>query len=160
MGGWLQWGIPLVGLAVWILSNLIKNQQDEARRREMRPRPSNPQDADMAQRREPPPRKLDRPRPPLRPQSVPAQDRPRQRSEADSVRSPRRLQPATEQPIVMAQLVLPPATLAINIPPTVSANRKPTKAIQNLHALLKSRNTVATAVLLTEVLGKPRCRRR
>jgi hypothetical protein len=60
----------------------------------------------------------------------------------------------------MAQLVPPPAVELSSPTPTVSANRKPTKAIQNLHALLKNKNTVATAYLLSEVLGKPRCKRK
>lgn len=159
--GWIPF-IPLVALAVWILSNLVKNQQDEARRREMRPRPP---ELDTNQRREPPkearPRRVERPRPPLRPQPVAVQDRPRPRPalEAEPVRLPRRPS-SVEQPVVVAQLVLPPVpAFDVSVTPTVTANRKPTKAIQNMYALLQNRNTVATAFVLMEVLGKPRCKR-
>ena len=163
--GWLNWGIPLVGLAVWILSNLIKNQQDEARRRDLRAKPP----GEEPQRREPPPvprqverpRPVERPRAVARPQPAPVQDRARPRPERAPQPEPARVvrRQAMADQIVVGQLVVPAAVVS-SPAATVSLNRKPTKAIQNLHALLKSQNTLATAFLLTEVIGKPMCKKR
>jgi hypothetical protein len=162
MNNWLAWALPLVALGVWILSNLIKNAQDEARRRDMRPRP-NPEQENSQRREIPPPRKIERPRPPVRQQPVarptPVQERPRPGRQPAPVRVVRRAEMVTDQ-IIVGQLVEQEAAGAPTVSRSnISATRKPNKSVQNMLALLKSKNTLATAFLLTEVFGKPRCKR-
>jgi hypothetical protein len=168
MNNWIGWVIPLIGLAVWILSNLIKNQQDEARRKAARPKLDNADNPDIAnaQRREAPPmreeiirpRRVERARPVLRGQVVPV-DRPR----AEPVRPLRR--PSFIQQIESA--AIPQAIVVVPAPPPTPAepaapratSRAPSKAVQSIHALLKDRKMVAAAIVLKEVLGPPLCKK-
>ena len=160
MNNWLSLVIPLVGLAVWILSNLVKNQQEEARRQAMRPRPNNadnPNTRENFPRREPPvARKVERPRPPVRP--IPPQNKPQ------PIR-PSRRPPLTQSnepaPIPQAIIVVPASspTSAASPTTTTSITRPSSKAIQNVYVMLKDRTTLTTAFLLKEVLGRPLCKK-
>jgi len=177
---WTTWAIPLVAVAMWILSSLVKSQQEQARRNANRPQPrrrnldpaeeeAERRASDRAnrlleeirrrkQRENPPPLKA-LPEAPKRTVTT------AQRIEAlDIALDARKATMSWQDPIPAKALAAEPVPVVqvlsarTNVPPTVTS-RRPTKVGQNLQILLKSRQTLATALLLSEVLGPPRCKR-
>lgn len=201
MDNWIKLLVPLIALAVWILSNMAKNRE-EPRRNQRSPTPPDmdspprprraPTDVDrfleeVRRRREsgekksppllreaPASREQTRSRPVSGPVAEPVvrPHRPAPTSEeGPKQRSPRRS--AAQEAVPVAKIVSPPplpqltpaqvaeqASIAALGQPGQMAAKDVSPAIKQLFGLLKSPQTMQTAVLLREILEAPRCRRR
>jgi len=181
---WVKIAIPLIAVAVWILSNLA-NQQKETRKPPRVPFPP------------PRPRVPDKPLPP---EARPRENVDRYREEMDRKREkkptmatpltkprPRRVEAVPKPPpLVLRPVPAPTSRGASNNPQAQTATnvylpvpvpvvvevvakvgeaarpiaRPAPVAIQNLLELLKKRDSLSTAVLLREVLDVPVSKRR
>ena len=186
---WLKWVIPLIGVIVWILSNLAKSQQEQARRNMSKetPRPANPEERESEPRKRPPEKlaeyleeirqrkqRDERSPRPATPPPLPvvyqakATHASRQvmtaaghSAESEMTQRPPRLPPPLppiQGAIIVAEAVDSPRhTLPDTAAATVDRHRA--KVTNTLFVLLRNRQTLATGILLNEVLGPPRCRR-
>lgn len=187
------WIVPLIALAVWILSSLIKGAEEPAKAEGKGPpgAPPRPQsevdkfleEINRMRRRQAEEQRREvpgvRPQPPqsipevvpvepaapnFEQQRRPAVVRPSVVQVPVQVPRPRQVkQPRTEAkpPAARPMVVEPPPPPA---PPLLPPNRAPagklSPAVGQLHALLRSPQSAQVGVLLHEVLGPPRCRRR
>jgi hypothetical protein len=185
MGGdWIQYAIPLVVLAVWILSNLGRSAQQRAEKQlqapRPAPRPASPPAAkgsdidrfleEVNQRRR---RQQQEKSASVRPTPAePARPRPRPTP-------PVKPRPRVQEPILVTQVVLPaepaiavalpaapvrsrPASLASAVIPATlagEASARSSATATPLRELLQSSEGLRVAVLMNEILGPPRCRR-
>ena len=180
---WIKLVIPLIAVAVWILSNLAKNR-DETRRQRTAP-PPKPEDGmgparrrtpaevdkfleEVRRRREALEGKLKKPlSPPPAPvplaQTVP--EFPRARTIPPPLPMPPPPRPeirrsSVSEP-VMAKLVPTPAPepeVVVPAAPRVTALPSSPQVRQTL-ALLRDRKTLVTVMLLREILDQPLCKR-
>ncbi len=160
--GWVDWAIPLIAVAVWILSSLAKNYQDQTRAKPVRPAPR-PIDPDRVDRgRRSPAERVDprgdpfdatRTRRPVvrRAPPVPIPQRPRTPRQPPPVP---RVEPA---PVAATEVVMQPELTVERPAPKVSMRPLSAFAL-SIHNAMTDRQTLATAILLKEVLGPPRCR--
>jgi hypothetical protein len=195
MQGNLQWIIPLIALAVWIITHLLKagsEQQQKQRRQQQQGgaaparRPAGDIDRfleEIQRRRKKPPAESAPPPPvvretPSRPVKPPPMPRrverpPVSRSRPPEIpRQPRQVvQPPVELVVLeevkevaqapgIAEANVAPSERAAYKAPTVSPVKTPTEAARTLAEILRTRDGLKTAVLLQEVMGPPRCKRR
>jgi hypothetical protein len=178
---WVQWIIPLIAIAVWILSNLARSKEDKPpvqRRSEDAPQPirRSPEEVDRfleevrrRKRNAEGPKKPgrtsapDRPRPGPPPLPRTPTERPRVSERPPPTSKPLpppRRQEAEAIPVAevleVAVANQPPRALA-----TLAAGRPTTvpPAVQALKSLLLDRQNVAAAIVLKEVLDQPLCKR-
>lgn len=175
----LRWLIPLIGVAVWIISQIASNQREAARRLPRSQPPRLPDDFPEADNPKPQPKasaELDRFLEEVRrrqqtpPRPEPVQPRPRA-PVVEPVR-PKKAPPSpasafqpikirgipAEEPVAVALPVVPQPTPAvptpITVPPSVS---KPaaSQAILQVQSLLRQRRSLASAMLLREIFDRP-----
>jgi hypothetical protein len=207
-----EWIVPVIVLAVWILSSLIRNAEEPPRLGRHRRAPGAEPEADPLpsevdkflyeinkMRRQGAAQASEQPRPqppserPARAEAVPRErppapapsepdrsypapapvvlaprpEKPRQRQarpRRTEVARPLVAKVVVPQPggqildVIPVQQVTPPP--AAKITSTVGQPRRPSPAVVQLRALLQTPGSMQTAILLQEVLGPPRCRRR
>jgi hypothetical protein len=159
-----EWIVPVVVLIVWVISTIMKSREEEP----VRPRKSGAEPArkptgdidkfleeiDRLRRKSAEEQgRVARPAPPPPPRVRPVTQAPRAKP-ALRVEPAVSLRPVAEAaPVLAATLPSPQAVR----PATES--RPPAGPVTAFH-LLRSRRTLASAVILQEVLGPPKCRRR
>jgi len=186
------WIVPLIALAVWILSSLIKGAEEPAKAEGKGqppgapPRPQSEVDKfleeinrmrrrqEQEQRRESP---AARPQPVQNiPEVIPVEQG---APNFEEKRRPTVVRPAVVQATVQAQRARPakqrrteakpaavrpavPVAAPLAPPPQPPGRPAPkvSPAVAQLHALLRSPQAAQAGILLHEVLGPPRCRRR
>jgi hypothetical protein len=182
---WIQLAIPLIAVAVWIVSNLA-SQQKETRRPPRAPLPPPPRPRDpldpLATGTKAKPagdnkyrEEMDRPR--EQKSSVPkpyVRPRPKRLEPASRLPSPppvpapvlkpvdRSRTPALDQAAKIEPLLIVPVSAEpigkVGGPPAPAASAAPA-AVKNLFQLLKTRHSLTTAFLLKEVLDLPLAKR-
>jgi hypothetical protein len=195
---WVQWLIPLVALAVYILSNLAKGQEESRTNRLPRP-PRSDEAVETAELAEPPRQRrsqeeIDRfleevrrrkktieppqNKPLSRPTTAPSQERPRPvppplpKVKLPPPPLPERPRPgdaprpATKPPSRKREPEPIPVVEALEVthvplqpPPALVGPLVNSLALQNLKSLLANRQTMATAILLKEILDVPLSKR-
>jgi hypothetical protein len=179
MRGWVELLIPFIAVAVYLLSHLLSNRQEAPRRepqplrRPPRPRRDEDDDAETptrqrrraeldqqlaeARRRRDALEAGSRPRPVVRPPVVLPLPLPVKPSRAVLPTEP----PRPKTPPPRAEAVVLVATAAPVKAPnvTLAAPAPSSTPVQQLLGLLKDRRSMATAILLHEVLGPPVSRR-
>jgi hypothetical protein len=184
-----EWIVPVIALALWIISSLVKTAEDRSKQAgpgeplppDSPPRPLSEVDRfleeinrmrrrqDEEQRQETPPQRrepLATPPSPVvvrqvEPTTAPnfekpvvVEEKPRPRTIIRHRRpEPRPTQFKPSAPVPAAPPLPPP-------PPSVPPARPYSPAVAQLQALLRSTQSLQTAILLQEVLGPPKCRRR
>jgi hypothetical protein len=171
---WLEAVIPLLAVAVYLISHLISNRQEAAQREQPKRRPASPPAPEMREegslhrdrgeldqrieearrRRE----SQDETTPVRRAQLVSATPmEPRRRLQGGLARpTPRRKAPKVE---VEAVVIVPAPIRQVAVPIALKAPPPAPSPAQQLLTMLKTPSALATAMLLQEVLGPPVCRR-
>jgi hypothetical protein len=187
-----EWIVPVIALALWILSSLVRGveeQQRAGRQPGSRPVDRPPSEVDkfleeinrMRRRSAQPSPEQARPQPATRtapmPEVLPADRSPPPLAEPipsppamfePPKPKPRPVQPRREKPRTAVAKPVPPRPVPPPVPvpeapapsKVVAQVRRPAPAVAQLWTLLKSPATLQAAILLQEVLGPPRCRRR
>jgi hypothetical protein len=177
-----EWIVPVVVLVVWLLQQLMRGRENEE---PVRPRAGGPprerntsdidrflQEIDRMRRRSGEGPQAERPRPPQRPRP----DQPAPVPRARPVPRPTPPRPAVPVPEVIAVPVTPsgaPVPIVVPVSPAQTAPAAPrvSRALGDegkrlapgaraALSLVRSPQSLASAVLLQEILGPPRCRRR
>jgi len=137
------------------INRMRQRTAEEARPQEPRPQP---RPAELPRRAQRPPR----PRPvPVQPQSRPRTEQ-RQTSAPQVVRSVRPVSPPPPPvPVLMAEVVDVLPVTPLSPAPTLAATQVVEAPVAlALRNLIRNPHTLAAAIVLNEVLGPPRCRRR
>ena len=183
---WIKLAIPLIAVAVWILSNLAKNRE-EPRRQRTAP-PPRPEDGEGPRRRRTP-AEVDQFLEEVRRRREAAEAKVK-KLEEKPVPIPLSQKVAAESPFPRARAVPPPPPVPTPPPVRSETRRAPTvepilakvvpvpeqvvatpivvpkvtplpisPQVQQTLALLKNRKSLVTAILLREILEQPLCRR-
>jgi hypothetical protein len=178
-----EWVVPVIALVLWILNNLIRNADEKQARNVRRPaepegeRPAERTTSDVDQfleeinrmrRRSTPQRREEPKQPPVRseepaPVFVPTvveRPRPQQRPRPRPAEKPRTMvaKPVAVQVGAEIRDVIPVAPP--NAPTALAPTRRPSPAVAQLWSMLRTPGSVQAAIMLQEVLGPPRCRKR
>jgi hypothetical protein len=171
---WVKWIIPLIAVAVWILSNLAKNREEPRRQRTAPPpRPDDgmgpsrrltPVEVDrfleeVRRRREAAEGKtkkpLEKPAPPPLAQPMPLESRlPRAKPIPPVIRRTSPPEPVLAKIVSVPE---PEATTPIVVPKVTAVPTSP--QVKETLALLRNRKSLVTAMLLREILEQPLCKR-
>jgi hypothetical protein len=155
-----EWIVPVVVLIVWVISTIMKSREEEpARPRKAGAEPGRKptgeidkflQGIDRLRRKSADESRAARPAPPPVVRPVPAVTR---------VKPASRIEPPAPPPVVVqAAPVVGPAMPSPRADRVVAGRRQLSGATAAFH-LLRSPRTLASAVVLQEVLGPPKCRR-
>ena len=170
---WIKLAIPLIAVAVWIVSNLANQQKEQRKLPRVPPPPAKPRDPhdplatepvakpdednkyreEMQRKREKKPvvKTLPRPRPTKRPEIVLKPSR----LPTILVPAPAPVVRREEPPPLPAPLPAAPEQVAKVSQPAVVRAKPKSAAIRSLHELLGKRENLTTAFLLKEVLDLP-----
>jgi hypothetical protein len=197
-GNALQWIIPLIAVAVWIITHLLKagNDQQKQRRQQQPPqgggtprRPAGDIDRflEEIQRRrkdvdkKPPPVESAPPAPviretprPVKPPPIPRRVEPpvvvsQRRRPPEIPQRPRQVVPPVELVVLeevkevttgIAEANVAPSARAAFKAPTVSAAMAPTPGAKKLGEMLRTKEGLQAAILMNELIGPPRCKRK
>jgi hypothetical protein len=150
--GWEILIIPIIGVAVWIISTVIRGAEEA--KKSVPPQRKRPEKGDDLDRF----REVQR----RRRAAERAQERPRRVERDEEIPV---VVPVEEVPLARPVVVVPPViqTVAAVPPEPVTAALPPrpeSPALAGLRQMLQSREAVRRAIILQEVLGPPLARRR
>ncbi len=152
--------VLVIAVAVWIVTNVLRPREEQP----TRPRPrSRPADLDrflqeIERRRREAEVPLDVV--PAGPRQVPEPPRPAPPVPPPVVEVVRAVVPPAVQPVAVTPAPMLRTEVAAPPPPATVRPRRRSRSTAGLLALLRSPDSLRTAILLREVLGPPACRRR
>jgi hypothetical protein len=166
------WIVPIIAIAVWILSSLIR-PEEKAQRNPLRPRRWPNEDRGGMDQPSRPVSEVDR----FLEEINKLRKKAEEERPAEVVEVPRPAPPRLQRPKPVVEVVLPASiptlppvvvevleVLPVAVPPAAPVVQmpasRPSPAVSQVRAMLRTPQAVRTAILLQAVLGPPRCRKR